>query len=202
MGAMSRCHFLRHFKRMNRCVHLRLGVLLHGGHYGTSLQSMTVLMVVFSVVLDFDDACSRVGDFIRMCSFLKFNVIVLVRLVKFRKGCVSKLVAHGRSVGDLLATGCCVCDLTRVVPLVLLVPTFIVKGTDLLNTITLVFLAANPICYVLFRLTMCGRGAMPLGRDVANGRDVGAKVRVLVDFKLFVMPAALCNALPVLLKRA
>lgn len=138
VGRISRCEFFRHCKRINRCVELRLGVLLHGHHYGDSLHDITVIIMTFSYTLDFSDICSKhlVASFVYMCGFTMFKVVVLSRVVSFRNGCVSKLVSHGRSVVDLLGTGCCVCDVNRVVPFLLVIPTVVVGGLALLKTFT------------------------------------------------------------------
>lgn len=137
MGRMSRCGFLSHCNRVNRCVELRLGLLLHGGVYGHSLCSVANMIVVFDDVVDFSSICSKnLESFFILCGCVVFNVVFLDALVNCRNGCVSKLVDHGRSVCSLLHTGCVLCDVTLLVPAVLVVPNVIAKGMSMLNYVT------------------------------------------------------------------
>ncbi len=140
---MSRCGFLSHFNRINRCVHLRVGLLAHGGIPHTRFCVNFTVVLVFDTLLTFASICSNsfVHCFVAICGFTILNILILDRAVDCRNGCLSKLVDHGRSVLGLLHTGCCIRYTLLYVPLIVVVLPVARNGVSLLYTLTYFFLA-------------------------------------------------------------
>lgn len=90
-------------------------------------------------------------------------------------------------------------SLAEIIPLILLIPAFVMGKASLLGAVELIFLTTGPVYCILFQLAVYNHKTVPLNESITGKQSMNTGMQMLISFGLFIVPTTLYGTLPMLL---
>ena len=158
-----------------------------------------VLMIVFSLLLSFTDVYDSVfmTNFICIYSFVILGVMTLTRIMSVEGNYLDGLMSRKESILSLLRAKYIFNCLILIVPLLLMIPTFVTEKISILMAITYAFITAGPIYCMLFQLAVYNKKTLPLNTKLTGKNGGGNFIQTLLSnaaiFLPIILDAILCG---------
>ena len=178
---------------------LELKMLLRNKRCKASLRSVAMLVIIFSIILSFSSTYDHMKSFVQVYSFLGFGMVILIQLMGFEGNYIDGLMTRKESIKSLLTAKYYIYSLAEIIPLILLIPAFVMGKASLLGAVALIFLTTGPVYCILFQLAVYNHKTVPLNESITGKQSMNTGMQMLISFGLFIVPTTLYGTLPMLL---
>lgn len=196
---VSEYRFLERFGEVGEYMRLELKMLLRNKRCKASLRSVAMLVIIFSIILSFSSTYDHMKSFVQVYSFLGFGMVILIQLMGFEGNYIDGLMTRKESIKSLLTAKYYIYSLAEIIPLILLIPAFVMGKASLLGAVALIFLTTGPVYCILFQLAVYNHKTVPLNESITGKQSMNTGMQMLISFGLFIVPTTLYGTLPMLL---
>lgn len=190
---ISEYKFLERFGEIGEYFRLELKMLLRNKRTKSSLRSIAIIVVMFSVILSFSDIYDSrfMTGFIAIYSFVAFGTVILTQIMGYEGSYIDGLMTRKESIYSLLRAKYYLYSIGVLIPFVLLIPAMFMGKITLLNAATFTFFTTGPIYFMLFQLAVYNTKTVPLNEGLTGRQSSGTGFQTLVSFGAFGVPMIL-----------
>lgn len=199
LKSVSEYKFLDRFGDTGEYLKLEIKLTVRNKMVRSQFILGVVLMIVFSLLLSFTDVYDSVfmTNFICIYSFVILGVMTLTRIMSVEGNYLDGLMSRKESILSLLRAKYIFNCLILIVPLLLMIPTFVTEKISILMAMTYAFITAGPIYCMLFQLAVYNKKTLPLNTKLTGKNGGGNFIQTLLSnaaiFLPIILDAILCG---------
>lgn len=190
---VSEYKFLEQYGEIGEYLRLELKMLFRNKACKTSLRTIALLVLVFSLTMSFSSAYQ--GEFMRgfisIYSFVAFGSVILVRLMSFEGNYLDGLMSRKESILTLLKAKYYFYSIAIVIPFVLMIPAMVTGKITLLNAVSFAFFTIGFVYFVLFQMAVYNNKTVGLHEGVTGRSSTGTGFQNIISFVAFGLPLSL-----------
>lgn len=189
--------FLEKYGEVGEYFRLELKMLLRNKRTKSSLRSIGVIVILFSVALSFFDVYDGtfMKNFIAIYNFAVFGMVILVQIMSYEGNYLDGLMSRKESIFSLLKAKYYFYTLSILVPFILLIPAIVMGKLTLLSCLSYAFFTSGVIYFILFQLAVYNNKTVPLNEGLSGRQSSGTGFQSLVSFGCFGVPLILLFSL-------
>lgn len=156
-----------------------------------------ILMTIFSLLLSFTDVYDNrfMTSFICIYSFVILGIMTLTRIMSVEGNYLDGLMSRKESILSLLRAKYWFNCGILIVPLILMIPTFITGKISILMASAYAFVTAGPIYCMLFQLAVYNKHTLPLNTKITGKNGGGTFLQSLLSSGAIFLPIILDSIL-------
>ena len=187
---ISEYKFLERYGEIGEYFRLELKMLFRNKRSRSSLRSIAIIVVLFSVALAFADVYDGIfmKNFIGIYSFVAFGTIILTQIMGYEGSYLDGLMTRKESIYSLLKAKYYLYSLAVLIPFILMIPAMIMGKLTLLSAFAFAFFATGPVYFMLFQLAVYNNKTVPLNEGLTGRQSSGTGFQTLISFGAFGLP--------------
>lgn len=190
---VSEYKFLERYGEIGEYLRLELKLLLRNKACKSSLRTITVIVVLFSLAMSFTDMYQEpfMRGFISIYSFVVFGTVILVRIMSYEGNYLDGLMSRKESILTLLKAKYYFYSIAIVIPFVLTIPAIVMDKITLLNAVSFAFFTIGFIYFALFQMAVYNVKTVALDEGVTGRSSMGTGYQNLISLVAFGLPMTL-----------
>ncbi len=190
--SISSYGFLERFGEIGEFMRLELKLLLRNKRCRSSLRSIAIIVILFSLIISFTSVYDRdfMTNFIALYAFISFGTVILTYIMSYEGNYMDGLMTRKESVLNLLRAKYYIYSLGTILPFLLMLPAVIMKKITLLKLFSFSFFTIGVVYFLLFQLAVYNTKTIPLNVTV-SGRQSSTGLQTLISICAFFIPLLL-----------
>ncbi len=190
---ISEYKLLERYGEIGEYFRLELKMLFRNKRCKTSLRTISIIVVLFSVLLSFSDVYD--GVFMKIYAFVAFGMVILTQIMSFEGNYLDGLMTRKESIFSLLKAKYYLYSIGVAIPFILMIPAMIMGKLSILAAVSFAFFAIGPVYFILFQLAVYNNKTVPLNESVSGRQNSGTGFQILISFASFGTPIILYSSL-------
>lgn len=193
---VSEYKFFERYGEIGEYMRLELKMLLRNRRCKSSLRSIAIIVVAFSLALSFSSVYDGkfMTTFICVYNFAAFGMIILSQLMSFEGNYLDGLMSRKESIMNLLKAKYYVYTIGEIIPFILMIPAIAMNKLSLLGAFAWFFYTTGVIYFCFFQLAVYNKQTIPLNEKL-TGRQSNSAIQMVINFGSFGIPLILYSVL-------
>ncbi len=186
---VSEFRFFEKYGEVGEYMRLEIKMMLRNRRCKGALRSVGLCVVLFSVLLSFSSVYDGgvMNTFVTLYSFMAFGMVILSQIMGFEGNYIDGLMSRKESIMSLLKAKYYIYCLVEIIPLILMIPAFIMGKLTLLNAFAWVLFTTGPIYFTFFQLAVYNKQTVPLNEKL-TGRQSTNGLQTIINLLAFTLP--------------
>lgn len=195
--SLSEFGFFEKYGEVGEYMRLEVKMMLRNKRCKGSLRMVGLCIVMFSALLSFTEAYDGaiMNTFILLYAFSAFGMVILSQIMGFEGNYLDGLMSRKESIMNLFKAKYYIYSLGTVIPLLLLIPAFIMEKLTFLQAISWLFFTTGPIYFGFFQLAVYNKQTVPLNEKITGRQSSGNGLQMIVNLGVFIVPLLLYRTL-------
>ena len=191
--SVSEYRFLDRYGEIGEYMRLELKMLLRNKVCKTSLRSITIVVVAFSLILSFTEAYDSTGmkSFIMVYNYVIFGIMFLLSVMSYEGNYIDGLMSRKESIYSLLRAKYILYSVAILIPFLLMTPAMVTGKLTVLSCLSWAIFTAGAIYCCLFQLAVYNNQTLDLNTKLTNRRNMGTGLQNFISFAAFGLPLLL-----------
>ena len=185
--SVSEYRFLDRYGEIGEYMRLELKMLLRNKVCKTSLRSITIVVVAFSLILSFTEAYDSTGmkNFIMIYNYVIFGIMFLLSIMSYEGNYIDGLIY------SLLRAKYILYSVAILIPFLLMTPAMVTGKLTILSCLAWALFTAGAIYFCLFQLAVYNNRTLDLNTKLTNRQNMGTGLQNVISFAAFGLPLLL-----------
>ena len=191
--SVSEYRFLDRYGEIGEYMRLELKMLLRNKVCKTSLRSITIVVVAFSLILSFTEAYDSTGmkNFIMIYNYVIFGIMFLLSVMSYEGNYIDGLMSRKESIYSLLRAKYILYSVAILIPFLLMTPAMVTGKLTILSCLAWALFTAGAIYFCLFQLAVYNNRTLDLNTKLTNRQNMGTGLQNVISFAAFGLPLLL-----------
>ncbi len=201
---VSEYKFLDRYGEIGEYMRLELKLMTRNKICRSSLISVCVIVIMFSLLLSFSDVYDGAGmkNFILIYNFIIFGLLFLSPIMCYEGNYIDGLMSRKESIFSLLRAKYMVYGLGELIPFVLMIPAIVMGKLSLLACVAWPIFTVGVVYFGLFQMAVYNVNTIDLNTKVGSRKSMGTGMQNLISFGAIGVPLILQFVLTTLLEES
>lgn len=201
---VSEYKFLDRYGEIGEYMRLELKLMTRNKICRSSLISVCIIVIMFSLLLSFSDVYDGEGmkNFILIYNFIIFGLLFLSTIMGYEGNYLDGLMSRKESIFSLLRAKYLVYGLGELIPFVLMIPAIVMGKLSLLACVAWPIFTVGLVYFFLFQMAVYNVSTIDLNTKVGSRKNLGTGMQNLISFGAIGVPLMLQFALTAVLEES
>ncbi|KAA6318666.1 hypothetical protein EZS27_031356, partial [termite gut metagenome] len=194
---VSEYKFLERYDEIGEFLRLELKLLTRNKRCKTSLRTISLVVVAFSLLLSFStiyDDNAVMKSFTSIFSFIAFGSVILSQIMCFEGNYLDGLMTRKESIYNLLKAKYYLSSIVALIPFVLMIPAMVTGKLPVFSAISLMFFSIGAVYFLLFQLAVYNNKTVPLNEGISK-QNTGTTYQNFIVMGIIFLPIVFCRLL-------
>lgn len=190
---ISEYKFLERYGEVGEYFRLELKMLFRNKRCKSSLRTIGILIIFFSLALSFMDVYDGafMKTFIAIYNFAAFGMVILIQIMGFEGNYLDGMMTRKESILSLLKAKYYLYSLLALVPFVLIIPAIVMGKLTILSCFSYLFFTTGVVYFILFQMAVYNSKTVPLNEGLTGRQSSGTAFQSLISLLSFGLPLVL-----------
>ncbi len=188
---VSEYKFLDRYGLVGEYMRLELKLLLRNKICKTSLRTVIILVLIFSLAISFSSVYDDMREFFMVYNFVIVGMLFLSAIMSYEGNYIDGLMSRKESIYTLLQAKYILYGIGILIPFILMIPTVVMGKLPLLSCISWALFVAGPVYCCLFQLAVYNKNTIDLNTKMTSRKNIGTGLQNLISGAAFGVPLVL-----------